>query len=630
VTEAAVRGQPEAPAPASPRATTRARTGVVAIACFVLLAMPLLVAVVVLHGQQWRPTLDLAWTEMRVRDVGSRHTPLIGLIGRIGVPGPDQGSHPGPASFYALAPFYRLYGASAWALEAAAATVNLAAVGVALWIATRRGGVRLVLATAAILAVLLHFYGPSTLTQAWNPYLPVLWLMVFLLACWSILCDDFLMLPVAVLTGSFCMQTHVPYAGLVAGVGAVTITLSAVSVLRRRDAALGRRLLRWAIGASVLLVLVWIPPLVDQLRHTPGNLSTLADYFRHPPDDPVGARRGVREMLRQMDPWKVLTDVFLRPVGDGEGTRPDTTNPWWPGALLTAVWVGSVVAAARLRVRRLVALDIVIGAAFVLGAVTTSRIFGFLWYYLVMWAWVIGGLMMLAVIWTAAALLGRVLPDDTYARVRAIGVAILIVVMVSFTAHFAVDASDVDVPDPELSATIGKIVRPTAAALRAEGEPDAQYLVTWRDPATLGAAGYALVNELERLGFDVGVSADIEPGATKHRVLDPSEATAEVHLAAGSDIDVWRARADAREIAAVDPRSRAERARYERLRTRVIESLEARGRARLAEHVDESVFSTAFDTRISPHERALLTRMLDIGLPQAVFVANPVVEGTAG
>jgi hypothetical protein len=601
----------------------------VAIACFAVLTVPLVVAVAALHGQPWHPTLDLAWTEMRVRDVGSRHTPLIGLIGRIGEPGPDQGSHPGPLSFYALAPFYRLYGASAWALEAAAATVNLAAVGVALWIATRRGGVRLVVATAAILAVLLHFYGPSALTQAWNPYLPVLWWMVFLLACWSILCDDFAMLPVAVLAGSFCMQTHVPYTGLVTGVGAVTIAVSAVSVLRRRDAELGRRLVRWGIGAMLLLVLVWIPPVVDQLRHTPGNLSTLADYFRDPPEGPVGIR-GVREMLRQMDPRKVLSDVFLRPVGNGEGTRPDTTNAWWPGALLTAVWIGSVVAAARLRVRRLVALDIAVGAALVFGAITASRIFGFVWFYLVMWAWVLGALMMLAVLWAAAAVLGRVLPDDTLARVRAVGVAVLIVVTVSFTVHFAVDAADVDVPDPKLSATLGKIVPPTAAALRAEDRHDATYLVTWRDPATLGAGGYALLNELERLGFDVGVPADIEPGATKHRVLDPSQATAEVHLATGSDIDTWRARADAREIAAVDPRSQADRVRYERLRARAIESLRARGLDDLAERVDESVFSTAFDNRISPRERALLTQMLDIGLPQAVFLANPVVEGPGG
>jgi hypothetical protein len=57
------------------------------------------------------PVLDLAMTEFRVRDVGGGDTPLIGLPGRIGV-FPDQGSHPGPLSFYLLAPVYRLAGSS--------------------------------------------------------------------------------------------------------------------------------------------------------------------------------------------------------------------------------------------------------------------------------------------------------------------------------------------------------------------------------------------------------------------------------------------------------------------------------------------------------------------------------------
>ena len=40
------------------------------------------------------PLLDLAQTELRVRDVGGSHTPLVGLAGRIQAYG-QQGSHPG-------------------------------------------------------------------------------------------------------------------------------------------------------------------------------------------------------------------------------------------------------------------------------------------------------------------------------------------------------------------------------------------------------------------------------------------------------------------------------------------------------------------------------------------------------
>ena len=82
-----------------------------------LLVTPLVVALVALRHPRWFPVLDMAMTEFRVRDVGTSHTPLIGLPGRIGTLA-EQGSHPGPLSFYALAPFYRLFGSSAWAMQA--------------------------------------------------------------------------------------------------------------------------------------------------------------------------------------------------------------------------------------------------------------------------------------------------------------------------------------------------------------------------------------------------------------------------------------------------------------------------------------------------------------------------------
>ena len=75
-----------------------------------IVALPLVVAVIALHGAHWFPVLDLAMTEVRVRDVGTAHTPLIGLPGRIGTLA-QQGSHPGPLSFYcarALLPAVRV------------------------------------------------------------------------------------------------------------------------------------------------------------------------------------------------------------------------------------------------------------------------------------------------------------------------------------------------------------------------------------------------------------------------------------------------------------------------------------------------------------------------------------------
>ena len=149
-------------------------------------------------------------TEFRVRDVFGAHTPLIGLPGRIGEY-PDQGSHPGPLSFYLLAPLYRLLGSTSWALEAATVAIHVAAIATALWIGHRRAGWRGVVGVAALLAVAIRGYGQLLLTQPWNPYLPLLAWLVVLLATWSVLCGDSLMLVPLVVAGSLCAQTHVPY-----------------------------------------------------------------------------------------------------------------------------------------------------------------------------------------------------------------------------------------------------------------------------------------------------------------------------------------------------------------------------------------------------------------------------------
>ncbi len=175
-----------------------------------VVALPLMVAVVALSQRRWYPVLDLAMTEFRVRDVGTRQTPLIGLPGRIGAL-PDQGSHPGPLSFWALAPGYRLFGGSAWAMEAATSSIALVWIGLATWIGHRRLGRAGIVLVAAIVAVFIRGFGLSVLTQPWNPYMPLLAWLVVLLAVWSVLCDDDWMLLPLLAAASFAAQTHIPY-----------------------------------------------------------------------------------------------------------------------------------------------------------------------------------------------------------------------------------------------------------------------------------------------------------------------------------------------------------------------------------------------------------------------------------
>jgi hypothetical protein len=605
-----------------PPAGWRSRPVLVVTGLTVVLAVPLLVALGVLRQPRWYPTLDLAWTELRVQDVSSGDPPLIGLAGRIGTGA--EGSHPGPLSFWAMWPFYQLFGATSWALQAAAVSLHVLAVGAALWIASRRGGVGLIVGVAAVLVILMRAHGAGTLTDPWNPWLPLLWWMVFLLAVWSVVCDDLPLLPVVVFAGSFCMQTHIPYLGLTAGLGAFAFAAVLLRAYRRRqDPRTRRHVARWALIAAAVGVVVWLPPVIDQLTGSPGNITVIWNHFSDPPEAPIGPREGMELLLANLNPWRWLPQVAPDRWALGASLRP--------GSVLLAAWAAAAVVAWRLRHRALLRLHLVLGVALVLAAVSMSRIFGFVWYYLVLWAWGIGVLMVLAVGWTVAVLVGARLSPVARGRTAAGATFALGGVTVLFAVLFSIDAAYVNPPAAALSTTMAGLAPPTAAALDEGSVPgggrDGRYLVTWEDPISLGSLGFGLLLQLEREGFDVGAAESHRAGATPHRVLDPESATAVVHVAIGPEIQPWRAVTGAREVAYVDPRSRAERTEYARLRGDVIEALEAAGLPDLAAGVDENLFNTSLDDRLPESVRVRMVRMLALGLPTAVFVAPPDAAG---
>lgn len=625
-------GPAPARTPLAPRWTAwwqggeRRRVAILA-AIVAVLAIPLVVALVVLRHPRWYPLLDLAWTEMRLRDVWSAHPPLLGLAGRIGPYG-HQGSHPGPISFYALWPFYRLFGASSWAMEASSAALHVVAMGVLVWTANRRAGIRLALALAAVLAVLLRAFGAVLLTQAWNPYLPVLWWLVFLLAVWSVLCDDLVFLPVAAFAGSFCAQTEVAYLGLCVGLGLIAVAVAGYRAYQQRaDQAQIRRFTKWALIAVAVAVAVWLPPVVEQLTTSRGNLSVLFDYFRHPPQSPAGVGQGIKVLLAHLNPVIPWTHALVPTTSHVDVT----TGSVVPGSLFLAVWAAAAVTAWRLRLRSVFELHAVLALTMLLGAFSISRIFGVLWYYLVLWAWGLNVLMVVAVVWTFGVLIGRRLHDPTRARADGAGRAALVAVAVVLTVVFAVKAGDVEFPTPRLSRTLGAVVNPTVRALERRPGPDGgrrgRYLVTLGDPAFLGAQGFGLMNELERQGFDIGAPEPYRGPVTPHRVRSLSQASAIVHLSTGSDIAYWRSKPEAQQVAYYDPRSPKERAEFDRIHAQVIADLRAAGLSVLIPGVDGSLFATTLDPRLPRSARLGLSRLADLGLPVAVFLAPPSVKG---
>lgn len=576
-----------------------------------VVVVPLVIALVDLHGQRWYPVLDLAITELRVRDVGGRHTPLIGLPGRIGEY-PEQGSHPGPLSFAVLSPTYRLLGSSAWALQVATVMIHTAAIVTSVAIGWRRAGWRGALGVAALLAVVVRGNGQLLLTQPWNPYLPLLAWVVVLLATWSVLCGDRAMLVPLVVAASLCAQTHVPYLLLGAALAIGALALA------------GRR--RFADGAVVAAVLVgavlWLPPLIDQVNGS-GNLGRLVEHFGDPPEDVLGLPEGARVALRHLDVWA----GFAGFTGDVEGAgRFVSSAATWRGAITVAAWLAAVVVARRVGPPALRRLHAVIAAALVLGVVSMARIFGLPWYYLTLWAWTVTALVLAAIAWTVIA------------AWRATGVAASRLalpvfagaVLASSTVVSAVTFADAEVPEARLSRAVGELAGPTYDAIvngvGAASGPDGRYQVRWSDAADIGSPAFGLFDELERRGLDVRADEYFAVPITEHRVAPREEAVAQVHLATGVYVERWRDVPAAVEVASYEPRSSAGIERYETVRRRLLARLALEGRDDVAVLVDTNLFGAALDRRISADDLDDVTELLALGQPMSVFIAPPGSE----
>ncbi len=593
-----------------------------------VVASPLILAAILLATRPWAPVLDMAMTELRVRDVGTRHSPLIGLPGRIGH-FPKQGSHPGPLSFYLLAPFYRLSGARAWGLEVGSVAINSIAVAVLVWIGHRRAGLLGTIALGAVAAVAVRGYGLNVLTHPWNPYFPVLLWLVVLAAAWSVVMRDHWMAIAAVVAASAAAQTHVSYL-----LNALAMSVLVLAVMgwrmrvREERAVVGKPFLA-TVGIGAVL---WVPPFLDQLIRDPGNIRALVKHFASDPPEPaIGIGEGVRVFLRHLDAPSAIVDLFFHSNAFIHRSGLEHGRPLL-GLLTLAIWIAATVAAHRMQHRALDGLNLVLLVALLTGLLSTVRIFGKVWYYLTLWAWGTTMMMALSIAWTAWALLRR-RGDVEDEPVDQRSVIVLGAVTIAVCTAMSIGAAVVlDVPEPQLSDGLLAVVPDTEAAIDAAIGPavgrDGRYLVRWNDALLIGSQGYGLVNELERGGYHVGVQDEYRVPVTPHRVFDEGTYDAEIQFVSGKYIDAARQREGFVEVAGADVRSDAERARFDELRERVLARLAEVGREDLIEKVDGNLFGASLDPDLPRDIVDDMSEMLLLGVPVAVFLA-PAGSGAA-
>jgi hypothetical protein len=441
------------------------------------------VALVVRWRGNFTPIGDLAITELTVREVGS-HAVLLGPYSRF------QWWHPGPMLWYLLAIPYRLLGGSSIGTSVGAALISGVAAAGTVFTAGRIGGRRLAWWSALVVGIYVWAMGPELLRYPWNPYLTVLPVALLTVLAWAAACGQAWAIPTGLGTATFLVQSHVGYAPVAA---AVVLVAGGALLVRARTGELavdGHRLRRAAIVSVVVLVVLWAPPLVEQLQHDPGNLRALWRFFReHQPDHTL--RDGLSTTFHG------LGTVAEQLVAHRTGFGVERVMPAWSNVLT----VGALVAATVLGVRRrcfdaltLLALTAVLGLAAIW---SVSRIIGPAESYLVQWITVISPIAWIAI----GAVAIRVAPA---ARGRGLGIAVVAatLALVMVNAWSSVQALGPDsVPSPEAHRFSDRLV---AAIPRDSRQP---VLVEIADQQAWPWAATAVL-ALEKAGIPVRVDRE--------------------------------------------------------------------------------------------------------------------------
>lgn len=464
---------------------------------------------------------DQALIELDLFDLGNLHQG-VGLYSRMGW------AHPGPAWLVLMAPWYWLFGSSGAALVAASLLVH--GLVAALVVVVAGHGARWHRPVAAAVVLLYVLRMPAVdFVGVWNPFALLLpTMLVVLLAARA--CAGSLVAGAATLVvGSYLVQTHVGTVPLVGAVGLVAAVALLVRWRRHRLPDPGRAGRRGLVALGGLLLLVWVPPVVQQLTADgTGNLRLLAGgLLAGEPGAPSPTWADTVSTTGQ----QLGAAVFGWPA---QPALVDATilTPAVVAAVVVQLLGCAVVAVAGLRTGVPAAgwLAAVTGTATVAGVVSVHSITGLLLNYLVLWISVLPGLLLLAGIWLLGAWAVTPPPRVPTARwtagrgpllgsVAALSGALATVVLaVGLTLSLQRGAETMlgDQPGAAEAARLALDALPAA-----DGE-DRRVLLDIRDVDTWTTAT-AVALELEQAGYDVTVADQWVYGFGVDRRADGAE-----------------------------------------------------------------------------------------------------------
>jgi hypothetical protein len=392
----------------------------------------------------------------------------------------------------------------------------LAITGIAL-VARRVAGLPCMLVTLVGCAVLVRSLGPVFLRNPWNPYIAVLPFGLLVYLTWAMTCGEAWALPIAVGVASFCVQTHVGYAPLAAPLlvwGAAALVVRAVRARRGAGDERTRQhraLIRASVVAVVVFVVMWLPAVIQQFLDSPGNLTKLVRYFRHPNGPTHSLAEGYRVVSGQFE----LTPQWLTGHLDW---IPFSGEPYLlysaPLPLLLIPLAVALVAFWRWRYSKANRLGAVLVVALIVGLFSVARIVGPAYVYRLQWTWFLGTLAFIMVLWAAWTLIAK------HTRARGAGRRVLLAVTLSALVVLSgintVSATRPGAPQDDMSSALNKLGPGIEAALpKTRGD-----VLVLSTPAAYGYQP-GVVRYLERRGVQVRVDRSLEDVYGTHRVHQP-------------------------------------------------------------------------------------------------------------
>jgi hypothetical protein len=388
-------GHEDGAAPESSEDARRRRVDRAILVVGIVLALSAVIAVVVTRvGRPYLPLGDEANIDLRVRDVFSGDTPLVGTY-------THYFNHPGPLFFWALAPLTALTGGATWATLVGGALLQGVAIAACGWLAYRIGGVLLM---AIILAALALAYSafPFGLQflQTWNPNVAFPFFMLFLLMVWDLALGTRWQAVGVAVVGTFLVQTHMSYGPLVAAAGLWAAVVIVVDHYRKPETRDGKPSWRMvlAISAGAAAVL-WIAPVIQQITHDPGNFSQIYNFLQDSSGAAGGLRKGAGIFAAEFKlppPWLGGED---RLVFAGNVVKPESLL--WLMVPVALLALGFVAAhrSGRVSDRRMLELAAVTAVASI---IAISRVSVDLSTFVFYWRIIAAVFLVAAVVWAVA------------------------------------------------------------------------------------------------------------------------------------------------------------------------------------------------------------------------------------